>query len=1108
MPPRRRTREVMQGSAAPDSPTREERTDESVSPGNAEASVGLGSEPVLSPTQESPVMQEQVPPLDPRLFQVFTQAFVQAIVQKGRRFDRLRKYGAVDFFGTSDPEKAETWLRKTERVLDQMDCEDDERVIYAAGCLWRCSALVGDVQSDQMRPVGLSWQNFVAAFKKKYLSEVYRDMTVSEYERRFTQLSRYASDLMLSEAARCHRFESGLYLAIREKVIVQNFCDFQQLVEAALRVENIENIKSAVNKKRKGREQSRRGGSTSTPMPDRSARSFPIQSEERSSGVSRPRPMRTSTVSHQASTVDGSRRGDGDRSFVPKLTGACFNCGEKGHTARECPQPPRQERSHMQVLRKTETMGQRTATEVGSSDAAKRVSLPGRLRGQTSARVFAMTREDAEIVLDVVTGTVQLFSDVVIVLIDPGSTHSFVSSSRPVCDRIVSPLDTPLMVRTPIGQYIVISQVYRGCEIRIGGELLVVDLMPLKMGGLDVILGMDTLEKYNARLDCKQKTVEFELDSGKRVVFVGDRKASPPRIVSALTAEKMMRKGCEAFLAYVIDTKADRGKLEDIPVVREFLDVFPEELPGLPPAREIEFPIELLSGTSPISIPPYRMAPAELKELKEQLEELLEKGYIRPSSSPWGAPNRYPLPRIDDLFDQLQGARVFSKIDLRSGYHQLRIKESDVFKPFLDQFIIVFIDDILVYSKSDREHEEHLRISLETLRINELYAKFDKCQFWLREVSFLGHVISEQGVHMDPKKIEAVVNWEAPKNVAEVRSFLGLAGYYRRFVEGFSMIAAPMTKLLRKNQKFVWSEECQKSFEELKRRLTSAPILILSSGDEGYTVYSDASRKGLGCVLMQGDRVIAYASRQLKPYELNYPTHDLELAAVIFTLKIWRHYLYGVQTRIFTDHKSKANVVADALSRKSSIAHVRSVYLPLLEEMAKLKISLEQEEPECLLANFRVRLILREKVRELQIQDAELNKLRDEIRNGKISEVVVSADGLMTVGSRLCIPDVQEVKDEIMDEAHNAPYAMHPGSTRMYRDLREHFWWKGMKKDVADFVSKCLVCQQVKAEHQAPSGKLRPLPIPEWKWQRVTMDFLMGLPKTSRRHDAIRVIVD
>ena len=301
--------------------------------------------------------------------------------------------------------------------------------------------------------------------------------------------------------------------------------------------------------------------------------------------------------------------------------------------------------------------------------------------------------------------------------------------------------------------------------------------------------------------------------------------------------------------------------------------------------------------------------------------------------------NKYPLPRIDDLFDQLKGATWFSKIDLRSGYYQLRVKELDVpktafrtryghyeflvmpfgltnapavfmdlmnriFRPYLDRFVVVFIDDILIYSKDETEHAEHLRIVLKTLRDKQLYAKFSKSEFWLWEVGFLGHIVSGDGIRVDPSKISAIVDWKPPKNVTEVRSFLGLAGYYRRFVNGFSIIAAPMTRLLRKDVKFEWTEECQQSFEELKKLLTEAPVLIRPESGKEFVVYSDASLNGLGCVLMQEGKVVAYASRQLKPHERNYPTHDLELAAVVFALKIWRHYLYGEKCRVYTDHKS------------------------------------------------------------------------------------------------------------------------------------------------------------------------------------------------------------
>ena len=313
--------------------------------------------------------------------------------------------------------------------------------------------------------------------------------------------------------------------------------------------------------------------------------------------------------------------------------------------------------------------------------------------------------------------------------------------------------------------------------------------------------------------------------------------------------------------------------MDEIPVVREFLDVFPDDIAGLPQDREVEFTIDLIPETEPISIPPYRMAPAELRELKAQLEELLSKGFIQPSISPWGALvlfvkkkdgslrlcidykqmnrvticNQYPLPRIDELFDQLQGSRVYSKIDLRSGYHQLMVQESDapktafrtryehyeflvmpfgltnapasfldlmnqVLQPYLNRFVIIFIDDILVYSGSSDEHLEHLRIVLQTLRERKLYAKWSKCQFWLDMVAFLCHVISVEGVSVGPHKIEAVVNWKPPNNVSEVRSFLRLAGYYRKFVEGFSKIAAPLTKLTRKDVRYDWVDACQQSF--------------------------------------------------------------------------------------------------------------------------------------------------------------------------------------------------------------------------------------------------------------------------------------------------------
>ncbi|GJZ34636.1 reverse transcriptase domain-containing protein [Tanacetum coccineum] len=479
--------------------------------------------------------------------------------------------------------------------------------------------------------------------------------------------------------------------------------------------------------------------------------------------------------------------------------------------------------------------------------------------------------------------------------------------------------------------------------------------------------------------------------------------------------------------------------------------------------------------------------------------------------------NRYPLPRIDDLFDQLQGSSVYSKIDLRSGYHQLRVRERDipktafrtryghyefqvmpfgltnapavfmdlmnrVCKPYLDKFVIVFIDDILIYSRNEEEHASHLRIILELLRKEKLYAKFSKCDFWIHIVQFLGHLIDNQGLHVDPAKIEAVKNWTSPTTPTEVRQFLGLAGYYRRFIEGFSKIAKPLTKLTQKNKNYVWNEEQESAFQLLKQKLCEAPILALPEGNDNFVVYCDASLQGLGAVLMQREKVIAYASRQLKPHEENYTTHDLELGAVIFALKIWRHYLYGTKCTVFTDHKSlqhilrqkelnmrqrrwlelladydceicyhpgKANVVADALSRKKRIKPLR---------VRALILTVHPKLPSQIL--------------EAQNEALKEENVKSENLRGMDKSFEIRPDGTRCIKNRSWLPLFGGLRDLIMHESHKSKYSIHPGSDKMYHDLKKLYWWPNMKAIIAEYVSKCLTCSRVKAECQKPSGLL------------------------------------
>ncbi|GJY31343.1 putative reverse transcriptase domain-containing protein [Tanacetum coccineum] len=490
----------------------------------------------------------------------------------------------------------------------------------------------------------------------------------------------------------------------------------------------------------------------------------------------------------------------------------CYDCNLPSHLAKDCRSVPR----NVNPIN-ARNPPVRACYECGSTDHGH-----GNQGNQARGRAFVLGAEEARQDLNIMTG------------LEP------------------SELGFRYEIEIASGQLVEIDKVIKSCKLEIEGHVFDIDLIPFGHGSFDVIISMDWLSNHKAKIIYHEKVVRMPLLDGKVLRVLRERQEEKARLLMSV--------------------KASNKKQEEIVVVRDFPEVYPNDLSGLPPLLEIEFWIQLIPRAVPIAKSPYCLAPSELEELSGQLKELQDKGFIRPSSSPWGSPVLF-VKKKDGSFRMCIDYRELNK----SGYHQLRVHKDDIPKTAF------------------RTRYGHFEFTIMPFGLTNAPA-------------FLGHVINGNGIYVDPSKIEAVKNWKAPKTPSEVCSFLGLAGYYRRFIENFSKIAKSLTILTQKCKTFDWGEEQELTFQTLKGKLCNAPVLALPDGPEDFVVYCDASGLGLGCLLMQRGKVIAYASRQLKIHEKNYTTHDYELGAVVFALKIWRHYLYGTMSVIYTDHKSLRHI--------------------------------------------------------------------------------------------------------------------------------------------------------------------------------------------------------
>ncbi|WVZ63571.1 hypothetical protein U9M48_013194 [Paspalum notatum var. saurae] len=621
----------------------------------------------------------------------------------------------------------------------------------------------------------------------------------------------------------------------------------------------------------------------------------------------------------------------------------------------------------------------------------------------------------------VFAGTFLVNDHPTVVLFDSGATFTFISKAYALKHGYeITELKQKYRI-TAAGSSINTNHIVRDLRLQVGKESLLISPLVLPRLGIDVILRMEWLKQHNAMIDIGSKTIQLRSSSGTDVIIHVPLHEHESHTVNVAEAQ----------------TKAQT--LAKIPVACDYPDVFPEELLRLLPDRDVEFRIDLVPGTAPVSKRPYRMAPDELKELKTQLQEQLDKGFIRPSSSPWGCPAHFVEKK--DQGSKSLVSHSFLQVDLMSGYHQIKVREEDipktafstryglyeylvmsfgltnapaffmylmnsVFMNELDKIVVVFIDDILVYSKNEKEHEEHLRIVLSHLREHKLYAKFSKCAFWKM-------LIPAKGVAVDPSKVEDVLNWKQPQSMTEIRSFLGLAGYYHRFIKDFSKISKPMTTLTQKNAKFAWSPKCEEAFGTLKQLLTSAPVLAQPDITKSFDVYCDASGSGLGFVLMQEGRVITYASSQLRKHEIG----EIEMPTV----------------------------------------------------------------PETELYNLILESTIKDQIIAAQKKDKGMAHIRDRINEKKKACFKLDEKGVLWFKNRLVVPKDMELRKKILDEAHTSMFTMHPGSNKMYQDLKQKFWWTRMKREIAKYVSECDVCQRVKADHLKPAGMLQPLAVPSWK---------------------------
>jgi hypothetical protein len=1063
-------------------------------------------------------------------------------------------------FPRFDGSNVHEWIFRAEQFFDYYETPDPDRLTIASVHLDK--DVVPWFQMVQRTNPFQSWIDFTHALELDFGPSIYecpratlfkltQTGTVAEYYLKFTSLANRVYGLSNDAMIDC--FISGLTDEIRRDVLIYTPTSIVKAVSLAKLYEE----KYTTNTK----PQKTFNYSTNKPFTAK-----PENSTRNSAPILNTPPTRPMSQMQKNPNI---KRISPAEMQIRRDKGLCYWCDEKFSFTHKCPNIQlmllQYDDNEQQLFEEspeppdspTNSLDTNLPNHHLSMNAMKGTSNMGVLR-------FAGSIEHIEVQI----------------LIDGGSSDNFVQPR--IAKFLKLPIEPAPVFKVLVGngEIMTAEGVIKQLPIDIQGTKLEVPAFLLPVAGADVILGASWLATLGPHVaDYASLTLKFFLN-GKFVTLVGEPMVRPePAQFNHLKRFCNTDAIAECFTVHWLKNHEAADIFKELPtntepeiamLLHNYQNVFKTPT-ALPPTRAHNHAIPLLEGTNPVKVKPYRYPHSQKTQIEHMVQDMLQQGIIQPSTSPFSSPiilvkkkdgtwrfctdyralnaitvkDSFPIPTVDELLDELYGAQHFSKLDLRSGYHQILLQPEDryktafmthqghyewlvmpfgltnspatfqslmntIFQTVLRKYVLVFFDDILVYSKTWQEHLKHLAAVLQVLQDHQLFVKLSKCSFGVSEIEYLGHVVSGQGVSMDREKIQAVLDWPPPKNIKQLRGFLGLTGYYRRFIQSYAKLASPLTDLLKK-EAYVWSVQAETAFHQLKSAITSAPVLALPDFAKPFILETDASGVGIGAVLHQEGHPIAYFSKKLVPRNQKKSAYFREMLAIAEAIAKFRHYLLGHKFIIRTDQKSLRNLIEQALQTPDQqewlhrfLGYDFSIeYKPGKDNVAADALSrvmtLAWSEPQY---NFL------HQIRATQKQDpALLEIMRKCAQNSPPESHYTVKDDLLLWKQRIVIPNNGALIQQVLYELHTSPLGGHAGITRTMARVKAQFYWPDMKTDIVEYVKKCEICQKAKTTNTLPAGLLQPLPIPSQVWEDVAMDFITGLP-LSHGCTVILVVID